>query len=276
MKKDLVEKCEKLKNIISKMDYVLIALSGGVDSNLLLQIVHEILGNKILTVSVTSQIRSDDEIGWILKLVKEMQIEHHIIQTDELSIAKFRNNPVDRCYLCKKNVFSILTGMAAEKNIKYILDGSNYDDLLKYRPGRKAAQEFGIISPLQEAKFTKSDIRYLAKEKGISSWNKPSQSCFMTRFPYNTLIEEHLIKRVKKAEDLLTLLGLSQKRVRVFPNFVKIEVLPEEMNKLIDKENQQRILKYFKKLGFQNVLIDLEGYVSGSMDIEIRQEKTNE
>lgn len=276
MKKDLEEKYKKLKSIISMMDYVLIALSGGVDSNLLLRIVHEVLGNKILAASVISQIRSDDEVEWAAKLVNELEIEHIIFQTDELHIAEFNRNPVERCYLCKKNVLTLLTHLAVERKIKYILDGSNYDDLKQYRPGRKACAEFGIISPFVQAKFTKSDIRSLAKKFNLSAWDRPSQSCFMTRFPYDTPIDKHSIIKVKKAEELLSLFGLSQKRVRVFPDFVKLEVLPHEMNKLIENENRTRIIEYYRKLGFQNVHIDLTGYVSGSMDKEIAKEKISE
>ena len=263
-----MNKLERLKEILVSLDRVLIAYSGGVDSTLLLKVSKDALGDKVLAVTAKSATYPSEEIEKAREIAGKLEVKHVIIETQELSDPKFFKNPLDRCYHCKQELFSKLTTLAKKNNLKYVLDGSNYDDLCDFRPGMKAAQEFGVRSPLQDAHLSKQDIRKLAQEYGLAVWNKPSLACLASRIPYEERITPDKLKRINQAEQFLRKEGFSQVRVRHHQQIARIEVYEEEIPKLLNKELGDKIISKFKQLGYTYVTVDLEGYRTGSMNPE--------
>jgi uncharacterized protein len=195
-----------------------------------------------------------------------MGVQHEFLETQELSNQNFLNNPKDRCYWCKKDLFSDLIELAKQRNIRHVLDGSNFDDIGDWRPGMGAARELGVRSPLKEAELTKDDIRRRSKKLGLSTWNKPSFACLASRFPYDTPITEHKLQTVDRAERFLQKAGLTQFRVRHHDSIARIEVPQEDIAKLTVEPLRSRIVETFKQLGYAYVTLDLEGYRTGSMN----------
>ncbi len=266
------EKLEKLKDILKKMDSVLIAYSGGVDSTFLLKVAKDTLGEKVIAVTALSPTYPKEEFEQAEKMAKEMGVKHIVIETHELENPNFVNNPPRRCYYCKKELFSKLKKLANQNGIRWVADGSNFDDTKDFRPGMEASKELDIRSPLKEAELTKLDIRQLSKQMGLPTWNKPSFACLSSRFPYGTKINREDLARVEEAERFLKKLGLSQVRVRHHTNIARIEVPGEEIAKLVEDSYRVKIVKKFKNLGYTYITVDLEGYRSGSMN-EVLQEK---
>jgi len=254
----------KLKDIISKMGTVLIAYSGGVDSTLLVKVAYEVLAEKVLAVTAKSPLYPTSELEMAVNTAKNIGVRHLIIDSDELKIAGFADNPKNRCYLCKKELFTRLRQIAEEYSLAYILDGSNTSDTNDFRPGREAAKEFGVRSLLTEVGLTKEEVREISKNLGLSTYNKPSFACLASRFPYGRRITYEALKIVETGENYLKELGISQVRVRDYDNFCRIEVLKKEMPLLIKRKNE--IVDKFKKLGYTYVTLDLEGYRTGSMN----------
>jgi len=261
-----MKKLDALKNILLDMKNVLIAYSNGVDSTFLLKIAYDILGDKVLAVTANSLIRSDKELEEAKNFTKMLGIKHIIINTDELDNIDFIANTIKKCYYCKKELFSELVKLAREYNIKYIIEGSNYDDIDDFRPGMLACSELGIRSPLKEAKLTKKEIRKLSKEMNLSTWDKPNETCFATRFPYDVKLTKEEISKVKVAEEFLENLGIKQLRVRVHHNIIRIEVLREDMYIFIDEILSNKIVKKFKEIGYTYITLDIQGYRIGSMN----------
>lgn len=261
---EIREKYEKLKNLLVQLESVVIAFSGGVDSSLILKAAMEVLPDKLLAVNIHSVIHSQEEFKDAKELAENLKVPFLVIETNVLEIDSFANNPSDRCYHCKKAVFSLLEQIKNGKGFKTIVEGSNLDDLKDYRPGRKALEELEVRSPLLEVGFAKREIRLLAKELGLPNWNKPSLACLASRFPYNTLITGKGLRQVEEGERFLRLLGIEQMRVRHHGEIARIEVLPEQMN--ICLENRERIEKEFASLGFPYAALDLKGYRTGSMN----------
>lgn len=271
------QKLNQAKNIVKKLGKVVIAFSGGVDSSLLLKLSLEVLGKEnVLAVIASSPTFPKEELKEAVNLAKNMDAPFLIIETSELKNPEFRKNPPDRCYYCKRELFSSLQKIAAEKGFKKILDGSNADDLKDFRPGRKAAREFSVGSPLAEAGLRKKEIRELAKLLGLPNHQKPAFACLASRFPYHQPLSLKELKKVAKAESYLRSLGFSQLRVRHHQETARIEVEEEEILRFLrDSGLRKKVSAYFKKLGFTFVALDLEGYQGGSLNKLLKNSSRN-
>lgn len=257
----------QLKQMLASMQRVAVAYSGGVDSTLLLKLAADVLGkNNVLAITAKSEIFPDWELDKAKEMARDWGIEYIIFQTQELNNPLFVENNLRRCYFCKKELFTKIRKLAVKRGIEHIIDGSNYDDLDDHRPGLKALAELNIISPLKQAKFSKTDIRKLAKEMGLANWNKPAFACFASRFVYGNKITAEGIKQVKEAERFLLDLGFKQVRVRHHGTIARIELYPGDMEKLNQGKLRVKIVKKTKALGFVYVVLDLQGYRQGSMN----------
>ncbi len=262
----MAKQLRQLKENLSKMESVLIAYSGGVDSTFLLRVCRDVLGDRVLSVTARSLTYPAYETENARQMAKRLGVKHLVITTNELSDRKFIKNLEDRCYWCKRTLFSKLTALAKRYKLNYVLDGTNYDDQKDFRPGSRAASEFGVRSPLKEAGFTKADIRSFSKRLGLSTWNKPSLACLVSRFPYGSKITKENLSKVDKAERFLRKLGITQVRVRYHNQSARIEVLKDQIPKLLKEETRKKVIRKFKKLGYTYVAVDLQGYRTGSMN----------
>ncbi|MCK4264259.1 MAG: ATP-dependent sacrificial sulfur transferase LarE, partial [Candidatus Aminicenantes bacterium] len=222
--KEVQAKYKRLKGIIKEMGSVLVAFSGGVDSSFLLKTAHEVLGDEVFAVIASSETYPEKEKEEAIKIAQYLNVRYKIIRTRELENPDFVNNSPQRCYFCKRVLFSRLKEIAEDEGIPCVIDGANLEDTGDYRPGSIAAEELGIRSPLKEARFIKSEIRKLSKQLGLPTWNKPSMACLASRFPYYMRIDMKSLKRVSQAEDCLRALGFSQIRVRHHGQIARIEI----------------------------------------------------
>ena len=203
-------------------------------------------------------------------MVETLKVRHRIIESNELEISGFSKNPPNRCYYCKKELFRELLDVAQIEAIPFVIEGSTLDDEKDHRPGRVAIRELGIRSPLQDALLTKEDVRELSKALGLSTWDKPSFACLASRFPYGEEITPEGLKRVDEAEEFLFKLGFKQVRVRHYQDLARIEILKEEMERLMDPELRETVVRHLKKIGYTYVTLDLQGFRSGSMNEVLR------
>lgn len=259
-------KLKELKKYLGTLNSVVVAFSSGVDSTFLLKVAQEVLGDQVTAVTVQSHLFPKRELEEAQRFCEREGIRHIICPVKELEIEGFRQNPPDRCYLCKKELFKQIQKIAENNRIPYVVEGSNLDDDGDYRPGRRAIAELGIRSPLHEAGLTKQEIRVLSKEMGLPTWEKPSFACLASRFVYGEEITEEKLQMVDKAEGELFRMGFRQFRVRIHGSMARIEVLPEEFDRLMRQENRERIVADFKNYGFNYVTMDLAGYRTGSMN----------
>ncbi len=258
-------KLEKLKNILKGMESAVVAYSGGVDSSFLLKVAVSVLGKEnVLAVTADSETYPASQKKEAESFAKKLKVPHRIIHTKELDIKNFKDNPVNRCYFCKKELFQTLRAVADKKKLKNVIDGSNLDDKDDWRPGSIALKELGIRSPLDEAGLRKNDIRLLSREFKLPTWDKPSFACLASRFPYNQKITKKKLKRVEAAEEFLKGLGFRQVRVRSHEKLARIEIETKELKKAIQVKD--KIIKRFKSLGFTYITLDLAGYRTGSMN----------
>ena len=267
-----LRKLEKLKEYLKKLESVAVAFSSGVDSTFLLKVAHDTLGDKAIAVTAESASFPKREKKEAEEFCKKEKIRHFVIKSEELTIDGFRQNPINRCYLCKSHLFKEIIDLAKKENIKEVAEGSNTDDNGDYRPGLKAIAELGIKSPLRYAEMSKDDIRILSKEMGLSTWKKPSFACLASRFVYGEEISEEKLLMVDKAEQLLLDLGFEQVRCRIHGKMARIEISPDQFNKILDSEIRNKIYDEYKKIGFSYVSLDLKGYRTGSMN-EILKDK---
>ena len=255
-----------LQQELWRLGSVLVAFSGGVDSTFLLQAAHLTLGDKALAVTARSGVVPQRDIAEAEEFCRKQGIRHLYFDFDELQVPGFAKNPPDRCYICKKAIFTRLWEAAKARHMNMIVEGSNMDDLGDYRPGKRAIQELGVRSPLQEAGLYKEEIRELSKDMNLPTWNKPSFACLASRFVYGETITEEKLHMVDQAEQFLMDLGFHQFRVRIHGTMARIEVPEEEILKIADNETRTKITEKFRTLGFSYVTLDLQGFRSGSMN----------
>ena len=268
---DINEKFEKLKNYLSSLESVVVAFSSGVDSTFLLKTAHDVLGDKVIAVTAESCSFPKRELNEAKLFCQKEGIKHIVVESEELEIDGFCKNPVNRCYLCKKELFEKITEIAKENNIKNIVEGSNIDDNGDYRPGLQAVSELNIKSPLRYAELNKNEIRELSKKLELNTWDKQSFACLSSRFVYGEEITKEKLSMVDKAEQLLLDLGFHQLRVRIHGTIARIEVLPDEFPKLIEEKNKLKIVTEFEKYGFTYISMDLKGYRTGSMNETLKK-----
>jgi len=267
----LEDKVKKLENIIKDAGSLVVAFSGGVDSTYLLKVAHDILKDNVIAVTARSSTYPEREFNEAVEFAKSLGARHEVIVSEELDIDGFSENPLNRCYFCKKELFVKIRELADKYNIKYIADGSNADDLGDYRPGLMAVKELGVISPLKEAGMTKDDIREMSRRMGLPTWDKPAFACLASRIPYGQEITREKLEMIDKAEQILLGAGFRQVRVRHHGDIARIEVSPAERKKFFNEEFMDRIDREFKELGFKYVALDLKGYRTGSMNEVIKK-----
>ena len=267
---ELNEKYNNLKNYIKSLGSVIVAFSSGVDSTFLLKTAQEVLNDKVIAVTASSCSFPKRELNEAIEFCKKNNIKHFVIESEELDIEGFKNNPPNRCYLCKKELFTKIKKIAQENNTENIIEGSNLDDNGDYRPGLIAIKELDIKSPLRYAKLSKNDIRLLSKELNLNTYDKPSFACLASRFPYGEMITKEKLQMVERAEQFLLDLGFNQVRVRIHNLMARIEIEETEFEKLIQKHTRDEVVKKFQELGFTYVSMDLQGYRTGSMNETIK------
>ena len=263
-------KFKDLRSILRRLDSALVAFSGGVDSSFLLRVTKDTLPqDKILAVTAVSDTYTRSELKEAKRFARSLGIKHKIIFTNELKDKNFIKNPVDRCYYCKKELFKKLKNIARRDRFRFVLDASNIDDRKDYRPGSKAKRELGVRSPLEEARWTKKDIRRYSKKIGLKTWDKPQMACLASRFPYGEEISQRKLRKIRDAERTLKRLGVKDVRVRYHKDIARIEVGKKEIKRFFNEKFCDKIVKNLKRLGFIYIALDLEGYRTGSLNEEL-------
>ena len=266
LSEELQQKLDKLKAYIKELGSLAVGFSGGVDSTFLLVAAHEVLGDKTIAVTQADPSVPERELKEAADFCRERGIRQIVCHADPMKEEGYRKNSADRCYYCKKGIFTEIAKIAHENGIAYTAEGSNMDDLGDYRPGLKAVEELEVKSPLREAGLGKADIRAISKAMGLPTWSKPSYACLASRFVYGEEISNEKLEMIDKAEQFLIEHGFLEERVRMHGKLARIEVPAADIPRLASEEIREEIYKYFKELGFLFVTLDMKGYRLGSMN----------
>jgi uncharacterized protein len=267
---ELETKLANLRALLGELPSALVAFSGGVDSAFLLRVAHEVLGERCIALTTLSPTTPREDVEDAKVLATSLGVHHVLLEANELAIAGYAENPVNRCYFCKDNLFVICVREAATRGLAAVLDGANLDDLGDHRPGLTAAAEQGVRHPLIEAHFTKDDIRAASRALGLRTWDRPASPCLSSRFPYGTRITAERLGQVESAERFLRALGFRELRVRYHEQVARLELPIAEMPRLLEPGIREQVVQELKRLGFAYVALDLQGFRSGSLNEPLR------
>ncbi len=262
----LTSKLHNLRGIFAPMTSVIVAFSGGVDSTFVLKVAQDTIGERVLALTTTSPTMPDQDRQSALEMAKLIGARHVVIESNELEVPGYAGNPLNRCYLCKSNLFTVCEAKARELGIAEIVDGVNLDDLHDYRPGIQAAEQRRVRHPLVEAGMTKAEIREASRALGLPTWDRPASPCLSSRFPYGTEITLEGLQKVERGETLLHAMGFRVARVRYHGEVARLEVETSELPRLLEDSTREIIDREFKKIGFRFVAVDLKGFRSGSLN----------
>jgi uncharacterized protein len=259
-------KLDRLRAIFVPMQSVIVAFSGGVDSALVLKVAHDVLGARALALTTTSPTMPVEDLDSADAMVALIGARHLVIESNELEVPGYAANPLNRCYLCKGNLFTVCETKAAEMGIEHVVDGLNLDDLHDYRPGIQAASQKGVRHPLVEAELGKAEVRELSRALGLPTWDRPASPCLSSRFPYGTTITVEGLEKVSRGEQVLRRLGFKLVRVRYHGDVARLELGRDEMHRMLEPELAELVGQEFQRIGFRFVTLDLKGYRSGSLN----------
>jgi len=257
---------QRLHDVLASCGSAVVAFSGGVDSAYLAWAATKVLGPAALCVTADSPSYPDHHRQLALRLAREFGLHHEFIRTAEVERPEYRANPVDRCYYCKRELYGALTALASARGVSAVVDGSNADDRRDYRPGRRAAHEFGVRSPLDEADLTKADIRELSRRAGLPTWDEPASACLSSRIPYHSEVTPEKLRLIERAEAILRELGFRVCRVRHHDGLARLELGRDELPRAFEPELHRRIVDALRAIGYQEVTIDRRGYRMGSLN----------
>jgi len=266
MDRQLETKLDRLRALFVPMESVIVAFSGGVDSSFVLKVAHDTIGTRALALTTTSPTMPVEDLDSARAMAALIGARHLMVESNELEIPGYAANPLNRCYLCKNNLFTMSEAKAAELGIEHVVDGLNLDDLQDYRPGIQAAAQKGVRHPLVEAELGKAEIRELSRALNLPTWDRPASPCLSSRFPYGTTITVEGLDQVSRGEQLLRRLGFKLVRVRYHGDVARLELGRDEMHRMLEPDLADLIAREFRTIGFRFVTLDLKGYRSGSLN----------
>lgn len=258
------EKYQELERRLAELGSLMVAFSGGVDSTFLLAVAQRVLGENVMAVTVSTPYMAGWEQDEALQLAEQLKVHHHLIRHPVFD--EIIDNPPNRCYLCKRNLFVSIFKVAREKGFNHVADGTNTDDYQDIRPGIRALRELGVVSPLADSRITKQDIREFSREMGLSTWDKPAYACLLSRLPFHTRITQEVLHRIERAEELVRTAGFPAARVRTHHDIARIEVPPGQLEAFLKTASNHQLVRQIKELGYKYVTLDLEGYRMGSFN----------